>query len=179
LTAKIYGIFNINNTIAAENLEGSSGIESRTLASRCYYWDKGEEALTPKDILAVDEADMIESRQMARLLGEAEHHGAKVVLIGDPQQLQAIEAGAAFRAVAEKASFVELTDIRCQVEPWQQQANFDLAQGRSAFYRILQHILLKQLKPTFPFVMNPHCLHVHGPSGVKRKRNLGVQRMQT
>ena len=33
--------------------------------------------------------------------------------------------------------------------------------------RILQHILLHQLKPTFPFVMNPNCYHLHGPSGVK------------
>ena len=29
--------------IAAENLEGSSGIDSRTFASRSYYWDKGEQ----------------------------------------------------------------------------------------------------------------------------------------
>ena len=34
--------------------------------------------------------------------------------------------------------------------------------------RVLQHILLKQLKPTFPYVMNPNCYHLHGPSGVKR-----------
>lgn len=33
--------------------------------------------------------------------------------------------------------------------------------------RILQHILLKQLKPTFSHVMNPNCYHLHGPSGVK------------
>lgn len=33
--------------------------------------------------------------------------------------------------------------------------------------RILQNILLKQLKPTFPFVMNPNCYHLHGPTGVK------------
>lgn len=33
--------------------------------------------------------------------------------------------------------------------------------------RILQHLLLQQLKTTFPYIMNPHCLHVHGPSGVK------------
>lgn len=33
--------------------------------------------------------------------------------------------------------------------------------------RILQHILLKQLKPTFSYVMNPNCYHLHGPSGVK------------
>ena len=45
--------------IAAENLEGSSGIESRTFASRCYFWDKGEERLTKNDILVVDEAGML------------------------------------------------------------------------------------------------------------------------
>ncbi|CBJ11725.1 hypothetical protein [Legionella longbeachae] len=33
--------------------------------------------------------------------------------------------------------------------------------------RILQHVLLHQVKPTFPFVMNPNCYHLHGPSGVK------------
>lgn len=33
--------------------------------------------------------------------------------------------------------------------------------------RIFQHILLRQLKPTFPFVMNPNCYHLQGPSGVK------------
>jgi hypothetical protein len=40
--------------------------------------------------------------------------------------------------------------------------------------RIFQHILLKQLKPTFPHVINPNCLHVYGPSGVK----LATQRIR-
>jgi RNA-directed DNA polymerase len=33
--------------------------------------------------------------------------------------------------------------------------------------RIFQHLLLKQLKPTFQHVMNTNCYHLHGPSGVK------------
>jgi len=40
--------------------------------------------------------------------------------------------------------------------------------------RIFQHILLKQLKPTLPYVVNPNCLHVYGPSGVK----LATQRIR-
>jgi Ti-type conjugative transfer relaxase TraA len=127
--------------IAAENLEGSSGIDSRTFASRCYYWDKGEQALTRKDVLVVDEAGMLSSRQMARLMDEAHRGGAKVVLVGDPQQLQAIEAGAAFRAIAEQVHYVELTDIRRQVEPWQQDATKELATGKihNAINRYDQH----------------------------------------
>lgn len=34
--------------------------------------------------------------------------------------------------------------------------------------RIFQHILLQQLKPTFPHVINSNCLHLFGPNGVKR-----------
>ena len=33
--------------------------------------------------------------------------------------------------------------------------------------RILLHIILKQLKPTFAHVMHPQCYHLQGPSGVK------------
>ena len=33
--------------------------------------------------------------------------------------------------------------------------------------RILQNLLLQQLKPTFTHIMNPNCYHLHGPSGVK------------
>ena len=33
--------------------------------------------------------------------------------------------------------------------------------------RILQHILLKQLKPTFKHVINPNVYHLVGPTGVK------------
>ena len=40
--------------------------------------------------------------------------------------------------------------------------------------RILQHLLLKQLKPTFPHIMNPNCYHLHGPNGVK----LATQRIK-
>jgi Ti-type conjugative transfer relaxase TraA len=113
--------------IAAENLEAASGIECRTLASRCYYWDKGEEKLTSKDVLVVDEAGMLGSRQVARVLEEVKAANAKVVLIGDPQQLQAIEAGAAFRAISERVGYFELTEIKRQKELWQQEATKELA----------------------------------------------------
>ncbi len=115
--------------IAAENLQASSGIESRTLASRMYYWDRGEQLLTHKDILVVDEAGMFGSRQMEQLLKHVQEAGAKAVLIGDPQQLQAIEAGAAFRAIIERTGYVELTEIRRQEHEWQRQATKEFARG--------------------------------------------------
>jgi len=53
------------------------------------------------------------------------------VLVGDPQQLQAIEAGAAFRAIHERHGGVEITDIRRQAEDWQREATRHLATGRA------------------------------------------------
>ena len=118
--------------IAAESLEGGSGIASRTVASLLYQWEQGREELTKRDVLVVDEAGMIGSRQMERLLAHAHTAGAKVVLVGDPEQLQAIEAGAAFRAIAERVGAVEITEVRRQRASWQQEATREFATGRTA-----------------------------------------------
>ena len=117
--------------IAAENLEAGSAIPSRTIASLEHHWAKGNELLTSRDVLVIDEAGMIGSRQMERVLSAASDAGAKVVLVGDPQQLQAIEAGAAFRSIAERHGGVEITEIRRQQVDWQRDATRHLATGRT------------------------------------------------
>ena len=117
--------------IAAETLEGGSGIASRTIASLEHQWAQGRELLDTHDVLVIDEAGMIGSRQMEQLLSAADKAGAKVVLVGDPEQLQAIEAGAAFRSVAERHSHVEITQVRRQREDWQRNATRHLATGRT------------------------------------------------
>jgi Ti-type conjugative transfer relaxase TraA len=118
--------------IAAENLEAGSGIQSRTLASLEHQWRQGRELLGANDVLVIDEAGMIGTRQMERVISEAEKRGAKVVLVGDPEQLQAIEAGAAFRSIAERHGAHELTHIRRQRKDWQRDATRMLATERTA-----------------------------------------------
>lgn len=118
--------------IAAENLEGGSGIRSRTIASLEHGWAQGRDQLTGNDVLVLDEAGMIGTRQMERVLSHARDAGAKVVLVGDPEQLQAIEAGAAFRSIAEAHGAAEITEVRRQREDWQKDATRALATGRTA-----------------------------------------------
>jgi Ti-type conjugative transfer relaxase TraA len=117
--------------IAAEGLESGSGIASRTLASLEHQWAQDRELLTSRDVLVIDEAGMIGTRQMERILSEAERRGAKVVLVGDPEQLQAIEAGAAFRAIAANHGAIEITEIRRQRIDWQREATRWLATART------------------------------------------------
>ncbi|MBY3070437.1 Ti-type conjugative transfer relaxase TraA [Rhizobium laguerreae] len=114
---------------AAEGLEDSSGIRSRTLASWELIWANGHETLHRGDVIVIDEAGMVSSQQMARVLKIAEEAGTKVVLVGDAMQLQPIQAGAAFRAITERIGFAELAGVRRQREDWAREASRLFARG--------------------------------------------------
>ncbi len=117
--------------IAAENLESGSGIASRTIASMEHGWGQGRDVLTSRDVLVIDEAGMVGTRQLESVLSHAAEAGAKVVLVGDPQQLQSIEAGAAFRSIFERHGGAEIGEVRRQREDWQRDATRQLATGRT------------------------------------------------
>ena len=117
---------------AAEGLEESSGIVSRTLASWERSWERGFDTLGPGDVFVIDEAGMVGSKQLSKFVTAVERAGAKIVLVGDPEQLQPIGAGAAFRAITERVGFVELEGIRRQGEAWQRAASVDFGRYRTA-----------------------------------------------
>jgi len=117
--------------IAAENLENGSGIASRTIASMEHGWHQGRDPLTTRDVLVIDEAGMVGTRQLERVLSHAAEVGAKVVLVGDIRQLQSIEAGAAFRSIHERHGGAEIGEVRRQREDWQRDATRDLASGKT------------------------------------------------
>jgi Ti-type conjugative transfer relaxase TraA len=119
--------------IAAENLESGSGISSRTIASMEHGLQQGRDLLTTRDVLVIDEAGMVGTRQLERVLSHAAEAGAKVVLVGDPQQLQAIEAGAAFRSIHERHGGAEIGEVRRQRQDWQREATRDLANGKTGY----------------------------------------------
>lgn len=121
---------------ATEGLEESSGITSRTLASWDLRWhppggEAGRDRLRRNDVIVIDEAGMVGSRQLSRFVDEAEARGAKIVLVGDHEQLQAISAGAPFRAIAEQVGHADLSEIRRQRSDWQREASVAFATHRT------------------------------------------------
>ncbi|MEM6713240.1 MAG: AAA family ATPase, partial [Pseudomonadota bacterium] len=114
---------------AADGLESASGIASRTLASLEASWENGYEPIAKGDVLVIDEAGMVGTRQLARITTKIEEIGAKLVLIGDPDQLQPIEAGTPFRELVDRQGAATLTEIHRQRDDWQKQASRDLAKG--------------------------------------------------
>ncbi len=114
---------------AAEGLEKEAGIVSRTLSSWELRWNQGRGQLDDNTVFVLDEAGMVSSRQMALFVEAATKAGTKLVLVGDPEQLQPIEAGAAFRAIADRIGYAELETIYRQREQWMRDASLDLARG--------------------------------------------------
>ena len=114
---------------AAEGLSSEAGIQSRTLTSWELRWNRGRDVLDDKTIFVMDEAGMVASKQMAGFIDAVVKAGAKIVLIGDPDQLQPIEAGAAFRAIVDRIGYAELETIYRQRQDWMRKASLDLARG--------------------------------------------------
>jgi Ti-type conjugative transfer relaxase TraA len=99
---------------AAKGLQEGSGIRSQTLHSLLKDLEAGRDRLTNRTVLVIDEAGMIGSRQFARLLEATDAAQAKVVLVGDANQLQPIEAGQLFERIGQEVGVARLTDIRRQ-----------------------------------------------------------------
>ncbi len=85
--------------------------------------------LDSRTVLVVDEAGMLGSRKLARLLDHAQDAGAKVVLVGDDKQLASIEAGGGFRGLRLRLGASTLTENRRQAEPWEREAVEHLRDG--------------------------------------------------
>ena len=108
--------------IAAESLQQQSGIEATTIYSQLKKWENGRDLLTDNDILVVDEAGIVGTRQMHEIIEHVSDAGAKVILVGDNEQLPPIEAGGAFRGIVQRTGYFELSTIQRQKEAWQKEA---------------------------------------------------------
>ena len=114
---------------AAEELQESAGIQSRTLHSLEYALKHDKVQINKGDVYVIDEAGMVGSKQLAGMMARIEKSGAKLVLAGDPDQLQPIAAGGAFRAITERTGYAEVSQIRRQTEDWQKDASMAFARG--------------------------------------------------
>lgn len=105
---------------AAQNLERETGIPSRTIASLLLAARDGRAKLGPKTVLVVDECGAVGSREFAAIqeavaaVGAATGSTPKLVCVGDPKQLQPIDAGGIFASLARIHGKAEISSIQRQ-----------------------------------------------------------------
>lgn len=113
---------------AAQGLHDAASIQAVTFAQLRRYLESGEH-LPTGSVLIVDEAGMLNTRQVATLLRQANERDLKVVMLGDPDQLPPIGAGDPFRGLVARYPSADLIDIRRQQHPWMRRATRDLVRG--------------------------------------------------
>jgi conjugative relaxase-like TrwC/TraI family protein len=137
--------------IATVSLEAEGFEEVATCDRLLADLDRGQEQLDQRTVLVVDEAGMLGSRKLARLLQHAEQAQAKVVLVGDDRQLAAIDAGGGFRALRLRLGASELVENRRQHQAWEREA-LELVRGglveeAVAAYRAHDRVVCAESKP--------------------------------
>jgi conjugative relaxase-like TrwC/TraI family protein len=117
--------------VATRNLQAESGIPSRTLTSLlATVEDPDTTALTGVDVLVVDEANLTDDRDRARLYRRAEHTGTRIIEVGDKLQLRGVGAGSLFGHVHRLVDGPELVDNRRQRDEDEREAIALWREGR-------------------------------------------------
>lgn len=106
---------------AAVEMEAIAGIDSTTITALERDIDRGH-GLLDGSVLVVDEAAMVGSRTIDRLARHAAETRSKLVLVGDDRQLPEIDAGGAFRALADQLGAIGLHEVRRQGAEWDREA---------------------------------------------------------
>jgi ATP-dependent exoDNAse (exonuclease V) alpha subunit len=137
--------------IATVSLEAEGFEEAATCDRLLADLDRGREHLDSQTVLVMDEAGMLGSRKLTRLLDYSHHAQAKVVLVGDDRQLAAIDAGGGFRALLLRLGASKLVDNRRQLQAWERDAlelvRDGLVEEAVAAYRAHDRVVCADSKP--------------------------------
>ncbi len=100
---------------ARNELAGAGAEVNRTVASflvRDHDYD-------PQRVVIMDEAGMVSAKDIDAILRKMEQEGGRLLLVGDPRQLKAVEAGAPFAQMLETGAirYANIDEIQRQRDP--------------------------------------------------------------
>jgi conjugative relaxase-like TrwC/TraI family protein len=117
---------------AAHVLAGELGIDCENTARWLALHDRQRAAFQKGQLVIVDEASLAGTFTLDRIAGQAARAGAKLLLVGDWAQLQAVDAGGAFNLLtADRDDAPELADVRRFCHAWEKTASLQLRRGRT------------------------------------------------
>ena len=115
---------------ASQALADDLGVACENTAKWLHEYDHGRTELRRGQLVIVDEATLADTVTLDRLTGIAAGAGAKVLLVGDPHQLQSVDAGGAFALLVDRrADAPELIEIHRFTNEWEKDASLALSRG--------------------------------------------------
>lgn len=103
---------------AAAELQKSSGIDSQTIHALLMRLENDNARspfrLTEMDVIVLDEAGMVDTRTLHKLLGYVEAAGAKIVLVGDSKQLESVASASTLQMLTQHLGAARLEHITRQ-----------------------------------------------------------------
>jgi conjugative relaxase-like TrwC/TraI family protein len=90
---------------------------------------RGNVPVTRGTLLVIDEASMMPIPDMADIITLAEAAGAKIIIAGDTEQLQAVQNGGGMSLLTDRLGYVRLAEPVRFCRPWEQAASLRLRGG--------------------------------------------------
>jgi Ti-type conjugative transfer relaxase TraA len=140
---KVIGLAPTN--AVAQDMQQDGFATARTIHSELFSLNNGRTRWDGRTVVIVDEAAMIDTRNMAMLTAHAYAARAKLILVGDDRQLSSIERGGMFGVLKDRYGAAELAVVRRQHKHDDRRAaelmaegNFDTALGIYEAKRAIQ-----------------------------------------
>lgn len=111
---------------AAEVLAVEGQVRAENTSKWLYETRRGRWQLPAGALVIVDEASMVTTAELVEIAEQARQVDGKLLLVGDPVQLEAIHVGGSFDLLAERIGASHLHEVRRFTDRWERQASLDL-----------------------------------------------------
>jgi len=123
---------------ATQEMSGIVGMEAASLAAWEARWARGRRP-AKKFVFIMDEAGMTGSDVWARVQGQVSAMGGKLIVVGDPEQLQPVNETSAFKAIQERIGVTVMDQVKRQDNRFQREATRAFALGGEQAQRAIRY----------------------------------------
>ena len=115
--------------VVARSLAADGFATAMTAHLALIHLRNGRDRWNARTVVIVDEAAMLDTDILDRVMLAADRAGARLLLVGDDRQLQSVQRGGLFAPVAALAGSMELRRVQRQKTAWQREASEAFAAG--------------------------------------------------
>ena len=134
---------------AAKELESAGCDDTRTLASALLQKQEKDGDQPAKRLYVMDESGMVSAKDMDAFMCKADSEGARSILVGDPRQLAAVEAGSPYAQMLKTGAIAhaDIDEIQRQKDPQLREIAQAFAKGDAARGVELARPYMVQVRP--------------------------------